>query len=119
LGLTRNLMGKTREAEQPLVKAVQLDPKNPDAHFELAKNQFALQKFADAEAQAAKSLELKPQNPPVYVVLGYSLLRQKKVPQAEEAFRQFLQIAPASPMAPDIKQLVATIEQHEKQTRQP
>jgi len=53
------------------------------------------------------------------VVLGYSLLRQKKVPQAEEAFRQFLQIAPASPMAPDIKQLVATIEQHEKQTRQP
>ena len=50
LGLTRNLMGKTREAEQPLQKAVQLDPKNPDAHFELAKNQFALQKFADAEA---------------------------------------------------------------------
>jgi len=56
LGLTRNLMGKTREAEQPLQKAVQLDPKNPDAHFELAKNQFALQKFADAEAQASKSL---------------------------------------------------------------
>src|SRR3954470_21199995 len=120
LGLTRNLMGKTREAEQPLQKAVQLDPKNPDAHFELAKNQFALQKFADAEAQAAKALELKPQNPPVYVVLGYSLLRQKKVPQAEEAFRRFLQIAPASPMAPDIQQVVAMIQQHEKQaTRQP
>jgi tetratricopeptide (TPR) repeat protein len=120
LGLTRNLMGKTREAEQPLQRAVQLDPKNPDAHFELAKNQFALQKFADAEAQAAKALELKPQNPPVYVVLGYSLLRQKKVPQAEEAFRRFLQIAPASPMAPDIQQVVAMIQQHEKQaTRQP
>jgi Flp pilus assembly protein TadD len=119
LGLTRNLMGKTREAEQPLQRAVQLDPKNPDAHFELAKNQYALQKFANAEAQAAKALELKPQNPPVYVVLGYSLLRQKKGSQAEEAFRKFLQIAPTSPMAPDIKQVVAMIEQHEKQTRQP
>jgi tetratricopeptide (TPR) repeat protein len=118
LGLTRNLMGKVREAEQPLVKAVQLDPKNPDAHFELAKNQFALQKFADAEAQAAKSLELKPQNPPVYVVLGYSLLRQKKVPEAEAAFQHFLQLAPGSPMAGDVRQVEAMIEQHESQTRQ-
>ncbi|MFL6301822.1 MAG: tetratricopeptide repeat protein [Terriglobales bacterium] len=118
LGLTRNLMGKTREAEQPLQTAVQLDPKNPDAHFELAKNQFALQKFADAEAQAAKALELKPQNPPVYVVLGYSLLRQKKVPEAEAAFRHFLQLAPTSPMAGDVKQVQAMIEQHENQTPQ-
>src|SRR3954468_7969744 len=119
LGLTRNLMGKTREAEQPLQKAVQLDPANPDAHFELAKNQFALQKFSDAETQASKSLELRPQNPPVYVVLGYSLLRQKKVYQAEEAFRHFLQIAPASPMAVDVRQVEAMIEQHERQARRP
>src|SRR3954468_16355754 len=59
LGLTRNLMGRTREAEPPLLRAVELDPKNPDAHFELAKNQFALQKFPDAEAHAQKSLQLK------------------------------------------------------------
>jgi Flp pilus assembly protein TadD len=78
-----------------------------------------LQKFADAEAQAAKSLELKPQNPPVYVVLGYSLLRQKKVTQAENAFRRFLEIAPTSPMATDVRQVEAMIEQHERQTRQP
>jgi tetratricopeptide (TPR) repeat protein len=119
LGLTRNLMGKTREAEQPLQRAVQLDPKNPDAHFELAKNQFALQKFPDAEEQAQKSLELKPQNPPVYVVLGYSLLRQKKVSQAEEAFRHFLEMDPKNPMAADVRNVEAMIEQHERQTRQP
>jgi Flp pilus assembly protein TadD len=120
LGLTRNLMGRTQEAEAPLQRAVQLDPKNPDAHFELAKNQFALQKFPAAEAHAAKSLQLKPQNPPVYVVLGYSLLRQKKVSEAEEAFRHFLQLAPASPMAGDVRQVEAMIEQHQRQTtRQP
>jgi tetratricopeptide (TPR) repeat protein len=118
LGLTRNLMGRTREAEPPLQRAVELDPKNPDAHFELAKNQFALQKFPNAEAHAEKSLELKPQNPPVYVVLGYTLLRQKKAAEAEDAFRHFLQIAPTSPMAADIRQTVAMIEQHERQTRQ-
>jgi Flp pilus assembly protein TadD len=119
LGLTRNLMGRTREAEPPLLKAVELDPKNPDAHFELAKNQFALRKFPDAQVHAEKSLELKPQNPPVYVVLGYSLLRQKKVAEAEEAFRHFLKLDPASPMAQDVKQVEAMIEQHERQTRQP
>jgi Flp pilus assembly protein TadD len=119
LGLTRNLMGKTREAEQPLQRAVQLDPKNPDAHFELAKNQFALQKFPDAQKQAEQSLQLKPQNPPVYVVLGYSLLRQQKALEAEEAFRKFLKIAPSDPMAGDIRQVLAMIEQHQKQTRQP
>ena len=119
LGLTRNLMGRTREAEPPLLRAVELDPNNPDAHFELAKNQFALQKFPDAEAHAEKSLELKPQNPPVYVVLGYSLLRQKKISEAEEAFRHFLKMDPASPMAADVRQVEAMIEQHEKQTRQP
>jgi tetratricopeptide (TPR) repeat protein len=118
LGLTRNLMGRTREAEPPLQRAVELDPKNPDAQFELAKNQFALQKFPDAEVHAEKSLQLKPQNPPVYVVLGYSLLRQKKGVEAEEAFQRFLQLAPTSPMAGDIRQVVAMIEQHEKQTRQ-
>jgi tetratricopeptide (TPR) repeat protein len=119
LGLTRNLMGRTKEAEPPLLRAVALDPKNPDAHFELAKNQFALQKFPDAQVHAEKSLELKPQNPPVYVVLGYSLLRQKKVPEAEEAFRRFLKMAPSSPMAADVRQVEAMIEQHESQTLQP
>jgi tetratricopeptide (TPR) repeat protein len=118
LGLTRNLMGLMPQAEAPLLRAVELDPKNPDAHFELAKNQFALRKFPGAEVQAEKSLELKPQNPPVYVVLGYALLRQKKVAGAEQAFRQFLSIDPASPMAGDIRQIVATIEQHERQVRQ-
>ena len=119
LGLTRNLMGNTPAAEKPLERAVQLDPNNPDAHFELAKNKFALHRYSEAEAHAEKSLELKPQNPPVYVVLGYTLLRQKKPAEAEEAFRHFLKMAPSSPMAPDVKQALAMIEQHEQQTRHP
>jgi Flp pilus assembly protein TadD len=119
LGMTRNLMGNTPAAEAPLQAAVELDPKNPDAHFELAKNQFALQKYAEAQSHAQKSLALRPDNPPVYVVLGYSLLRQKRAAEAEEAFRQFLKMEPGSPMASDIRQTLAMIEQHERQTRQP
>jgi len=74
---------------------------------------------AEAEAHAERSLALKPQNPPVYVVLGYTLLRQKKAAEAEEAFRHFLKMAPSSPMAPDVKQALVMIEQHEQQTRRP
>ncbi len=119
LGLTRNLMGRTAEAEPPLLRAVELDPKNPDAHFELAKNQFALQKYAIAQSHAETSLALKPQNPPVYVVLGYSFLRQQRVAEAEEAFRHFLRLAPTGPMAADVRQVEAMIEQHEREIRHP
>jgi len=114
LGLTRNMMGNTPAAEKPLERAVQLDPSNPDAHFELAKNKFALKRYPEAQAHAEKSLQLKPQNPPVYILLGYALLRQRKAAQAEQAFARFLEIAPASPMAADIRQTLAMIEQHEK-----
>ena len=74
-------------AEKPLTRFVELDPQNSDAHFELAKVSFALNKFLEAETHARKSVELKETNAGVHVVLGYALLRQKKAIRSETSVR--------------------------------
>jgi Flp pilus assembly protein TadD len=96
-------------AEKPLTRFAELDPENPDAYFELAKVNFALNRFPDAELHARKSIKLKETNAGVNIVLGYALLRQKKGDAAKQAFQQFLKLDPNSPMAGDVKNTIAQI----------
>ena len=72
---------------------------------------FALNRFPDAELQARKSIKLKESNAGVHIVLGYALLRQKKSDAAKQAFQQFLKLVPNSPMATDVKDMIAQIDQ--------
>jgi len=99
-------------AEKPLTRFADLDPQNPDAHFELAKVCFALNRFSEAEMHARKSIELNETNIGVHAVLGYTLLRQGKPEDAKQAFQQFLKLDPNSPMAPDMKDVIARIDNH-------
>jgi len=118
LGIARANMGNTPGAEEPLTTFISKDPNNPDGHFELAKTEFALNKFAEAELHARKAIELKEKNPGVEVVLAYSLLRQKKATEAKVAFQQYLQLDPNSPMKADVQKTIAMIDEHEKQEKQ-
>jgi Flp pilus assembly protein TadD len=111
LGVLYAMTSRANLAEKPLTRFAELDPQNPDAHFELAKIDFALNKFLDAEVQARTSIKLKESKPGVYVVLGYSLLRQKKAEDARRAFQQFLKVSPSGPAADDMKGLIAQIDQ--------
>jgi len=118
LGLVRAMMGNTPAAEEPFTTFVTKDPNNPEGHFELAKTEFALNKFSEAELHARKAIELKEKNPGVEVVLAYSLLRQKKATEAKAAFQQYLQLDPNSPMKADVQKTIAMIDEHEKQEKQ-
>jgi tetratricopeptide (TPR) repeat protein len=115
LGLSRAMMGNTPGAEEPFTTLVTKDPANPDGHFELAKTEFALNKFSDAELHARKAIELKEKNPGVQVILAYALLRQQKAPEAKVAFQEYLKLDPNSPMKADVEKTIAMIEEHEKQ----
>jgi Flp pilus assembly protein TadD len=114
LGVLYAMTSRANLAEKPLTRFAELDPQNPDAHFELAKVDFALNKFLDAEVQARTAIKLKESKPGVYVVLGYSLLRQKKAGDARHAFQQFLKISPSGPAADDMKGLIAQIDQRDR-----
>jgi tetratricopeptide (TPR) repeat protein len=111
LGVLYAMTNRANLAEKPLKRFAELDPQNPDAHFELAKVSFALSKFPDAEMYARKSIMLKESNAGVHVVLGYALLRQTKAKDAKQSFQQFLKLDPNSPMAPDVRNTIAQIDQ--------
>lgn len=114
LGVLYAMTGRASLAEKPLSRFAELDPQNPEAHFELAKVSFALDKFPGAELHARKSIELKEANPGVHVVLGYALLRQKKADEAKQEFELFLSRIPSGPMASDVKNVIAQLDQRQK-----
>jgi tetratricopeptide (TPR) repeat protein len=114
LGMLYAMTGRANLAEKPFTRFAELDPQNPDAHFELARVSFALNKFPDSEAQARKAIELKEVNAGVHMVLAYALLRQNKPMDAKKEFEAFLKLDPNGPAAPDVKNTIAMIEQHEK-----
>jgi Flp pilus assembly protein TadD len=111
LGVIYARTNRVEMAEKPLTRFAELDPQNPDAQFELAKVTFALNKFPEAAGHARNAIKLKETDPGVYVVLGYALLRQKKADDARNAFQHFLKYDSTSPMAADVKNLVAQIDQ--------
>jgi Flp pilus assembly protein TadD len=111
LGVLYAMTNRANLAEKPLNRFAELDPQSPEAQFELAKVSFALSKFPDAEMHARKSIKLKETNAGVYIVLGYALLRQKKADGARHAFQQFLKLDPSSPMAADMRDTIAQIDQ--------
>ena len=114
LGALYAMTNRANLAEKPLNRFAELDPNNPDAHFELAKVDFALNKFPDAEAHARQAIKLKESNPGVHIVLGYALLRQKDADGAKQAFEEYLKLDPGNPMAADVKNTIAQIDQRTK-----
>ena len=111
LGVLYAKTNRMEVAEKSLNRFAELDPQNPDAQFELAKVTFGLHKFPEAEAHARNAIRLKETNPGVYVVLGYALLRQKKGDDARHAFQHFLKYDSSSPMAADVKNLIAQLDE--------
>jgi Flp pilus assembly protein TadD len=111
LGVLYAMTNRANLAEKPLKRFAELDPQSADAQFELAKVSFALNKFPDSEMYARKSMMLKETNAGVHIVLGYALLRQTKANDAKQAFQQFLKLAPNSPMADDVRNTIAQIDQ--------
>src|SRR5579864_4341225 len=111
LGVIYARTNRVEMAVKPFNRFAELEPDNPDAQFELAKVTFALNKFPEAAGHARNAIKLKETDPGVYVVLGYALLRQKKADDARHAFQQFLKYDSTSPMAADVKNLVAQIDQ--------
>jgi len=111
LGVIYARTNRVEMAEKPFNRFAELEPDNPDAQFELAKVTFALNKFPEAAGHARNAIKLKEPDPGVYVVLGYALLRQKKADDARHAFQRFLKYDSTSPMAADVKNLVAQIDQ--------
>nr|WP_306422129.1 tetratricopeptide repeat protein [Nostoc sp. CHAB 5715] len=92
MGIALKNQGKLDEAIAQYRKAIQLDPKDADAYYNLGialKNQG---KLDEAIAQYRKAIQLDPKHAGGYIGLGNVLSEQKKLDEAIAAYRQALKL---------------------------
>jgi Flp pilus assembly protein TadD len=111
LGTCRNRMGKPKEAIDPLLEVILVSPGSVEAHYELARAYYALEKLEKAEESARKALELNVTYAAGHVLLGNILLRKKDFRSALEEFRQYMRLEPGGPMAASVTGIIGKIEQ--------
>jgi len=91
--------GKISDAEAEFSKAVQQNPANPTAHFNLGNAQFRKNDFPSAEKDFDASLANNPSNPNLqqkaFYNKGVSLSRQKKLLESIDAYKKALRLDPA------------------------
>jgi len=86
--------GKTDEAILPLLKAVELDPKNPDARLNLAFAYDRQGRIDEAIVQYEKAVELNPRNPTARNNLGVLYDRTGRNDEAIREFEKAMEIDP-------------------------
>jgi serine/threonine protein kinase len=86
---------RPEEAKSLLLRAVELDPKSVQAHFQLGLAYMALKNSPKATDAYQKVIELEPRFPDAYFNLGYILSMNKNYFKAEEMYSQVVKLAPA------------------------
>jgi len=85
-------------AEQALLDAGALDPKNSEIHVELARLHIATKDYRDARMAARQAIRLDNDNAMAWNVAGRVAMLQYHWQRAEQAFRRAVAIAPTHPM---------------------
>lgn len=86
MGLLLRKEQRIQESLTYLQHAAQLEPNNPEAHFELAKTQEDLHRHADAESQLRAVLKLAPEASPVHYLLGRVLKAEGRLDESSAEF---------------------------------
>jgi len=85
---------KSIPTEGAFMKAIEINPKNPNAYLELGGLYKAQGKLVDSEQAFQKAIELNPKNYNSYLELGRIYRVQDKFLQAEESFKQAIELNP-------------------------
>jgi serine/threonine protein kinase len=86
---------KPSEARSLLLKAIELDPKSAQAHFQLGVAYTALKNLPKAMENYQKAVEHDPQFTDAYFNLGYIYARNRNFSKAEEMYIQAVKLAPS------------------------
>lgn len=87
-------LGKLQEARVPLRQAVELDPEDEEAHYNLGLIALEESQAAQAEQSFRRVLEINPENGMARNNLGVVLLNTQRLFEAAEQFREALRHSP-------------------------
>ena len=93
-GMFLNEIGKQREAELELKKAIALNPQYANAYYNLAVIFIGQGKFKEAELELRKAIKIKPNFAIAHYNLGYILKDMGKLKEAELSNIKALEINP-------------------------
>lgn len=97
LGMVLASAGQFVNAQKPLKKAVELEPKVGQFHFHLARVLLADEKLKEGLPHLEKAIELNPLYPPVYEACCFVLQEFGQVDAAENLLREGLKLMPNHP----------------------
>jgi Flp pilus assembly protein TadD len=94
LGNALSADGRSTEALQAYLNAVDIDPGNGLSQRNLALQYFQQNDFADAVAHAREAVRLTPKDPAAHNLLGLALIGEQKIDEAIAEFRASLALQP-------------------------
>jgi tetratricopeptide (TPR) repeat protein len=86
--------GNVKQAEECLVRAVELRPEGKRARYTLGNFYFGQQDYDSAEREYRKVIAIDPNFAPVYNILGYLLSNQNRYPEALEILQRYADLRP-------------------------
>lgn len=107
---------KSEEAITYYLKAIALQPNNPDPHYNLAIEYLKTQNFSQAAEELKKVIELNPKDSDAYYNLG--VLYEDYLKDLELAkfyYTQYLKLSPHAPDAEDVKKWLRRIDKGVKE----
>ncbi len=94
LGAALFQSGKTKEAINANIKSIKLNPRDPEAYYNLAITQKEIGKILDAEKNYKIAIKLKTDYFEAYSNLGNILKQLGKLTEAEECYKKAININP-------------------------
>ena len=91
-GVSSYFIRRYDQAEQNLARAIELNPKSPQALFLQSIALGNLGKIDDAERALRQALELQPNSARLHCHLGILLMRRNETLEAQNSFRRSIQL---------------------------
>lgn len=99
LGIFLSVVGRLKDALEPLNKAIELDPENVTAYIVQGLVLYDLDDYKEALASLDKATELDPENSVAYNIHGLCLIRLNLREKALESFNKSIELDPKHAMA--------------------
>ena len=101
--------GQLKAAVTAYRKAIEINPRSPEAHTALANAYYEMDQLAAAERSVQQALKVNENYAPAYVLLGTVYQSLDRVPEAIKAYDRYLALAPDGPFAKDVRDIVAKL----------
>jgi tetratricopeptide (TPR) repeat protein len=116
LGQVLLLKGDYKGAAEPLEKAVSVNDGSWQAHWELASAYLHLQRYEESRQQAQLAIQTgKGAANDAEFLLGEALSHLGKAPEAIQALQTYLQTNPKSEIGPEVRDMIAQLQNPPKE----